>query len=472
MASMFSRVPIEIVQHILSGACLDQLTAIAQTSARFYSLAKSDRILWTSCTDHYKLPLPTGHTVHTVPVESLFRLALRACSIERALEQPMVEPKRWAILPPSEDDRLPDNVLVPGGGWTLYYTAEEMRFHDMRKAPIDDGVLVKSIGEPKYFHVVSDILGEGNVRCVQRISAPDKQAGEDIARILDIRFPDSADTSNDTPSPYLLSEPVSFIGIHRLEDVRGPLILAVRRDPDADTVLVINSQTLAGSAITIEGFEEEWFDIESARFHPSLRKIVLEITTVRESDHELMSAIWLLEIPDSVPSQQLGEPMGLYQTITWTESRAKPTHQFTLPFEWSADITERKEVPPNFVPIHEFVIHMDREIGYTYVFVSLCLSTEGSLVPLPLGTVDGPWLFSRDKGKAIGMQWFSEELVDIVYSGLSGRKMTQVTFKLPEDKQFRGPGAFRHFSPSYGQLFLEKEPEGQYDDWPCFFVQY
>lgn len=133
-----------------------------QCSRIIYVFAKNDRTLWEKAQDPENLPLPTGHTIKTVPIDLLFPLALRCFRITKSIEGRWMIPKHVSNIPISTSFGVPTHAAVPGGRWFLYYALEGIKFLDTAKVPIQDGILLTEDSNPPD---IFGMIGGGVVRC-------------------------------------------------------------------------------------------------------------------------------------------------------------------------------------------------------------------------------------------------------------------------------------------------------------------
>lgn len=171
-------IPQEIVCYILHGESIYDIVSLAQvtnfvrnssseahfalqTSGRFYTLMKTDRLIWQNAIDNAMLPLPTGHLLASFPVEDLFRIALRALSLHKAFQQTVAEPKRVVSLGNPTHQSL---YHVPGGRWIAYERHPRLSFRDMSGIPIQGGFVCETHSTGK---IQMEPLGAGIIRCVE-----------------------------------------------------------------------------------------------------------------------------------------------------------------------------------------------------------------------------------------------------------------------------------------------------------------
>ncbi|KZT34683.1 hypothetical protein SISSUDRAFT_251533 [Sistotremastrum suecicum HHB10207 ss-3] len=219
----FRDIPQEIVCYILHGESIYDIVSLAQTSGRFYRLIKADRLVWQNSHDKLMLPLPTGHLLASIPVEDLFRIALRASSLHKAFQQTVTEPKRVVSIG-NPDHR--STYHVPGGRWILYERQSQLRFRDMDKIPIQEGVLCDT---QSTWEMQIEALGEGNVRCIELSPYQGILFSDNTTYVRDVQFPQGTEPPRYTPR--FTSELASIKKIMKcVFDARDSCLLGLHRN--------------------------------------------------------------------------------------------------------------------------------------------------------------------------------------------------------------------------------------------------
>ncbi|KZT34688.1 hypothetical protein SISSUDRAFT_251618 [Sistotremastrum suecicum HHB10207 ss-3] len=262
----FSVIPVEIVIYILKGASYKEIVSIAQTSSRLYVLVKTDPILWKNVVGLEALPFPTGYDLATIPFDMLYPLALRACSIARAFQQPLILPKRHFVIGRCNADMLDmaPARMIPGGRWTI--------FSEQVARPEDRSDRVLEMFDAEKAHSFR-VWGGGVVRHVQRLSTartgnegPFQEPPEtDFHCIIDMCFP----MRSDEDEPPVFKPPVPISGIHEWDHtvIRGSLIFAFRGHDYYsvdDSLSLLDSDLKVGIKFTLHGHtqvcnKEVWY---------------------------------------------------------------------------------------------------------------------------------------------------------------------------------------------------------------------
>ncbi|KZS86435.1 hypothetical protein SISNIDRAFT_471795 [Sistotremastrum niveocremeum HHB9708] len=441
----FSRVPVEILTHILNGTFLAEIVNFGQTSSRLYSLVKTERIVWKNSKDVEYLPLPTGHTIQTVPVELLFPIALRACSIALAFQQPVIVPKRCAPVAPLDVkiDAMPYNVAIPGGRWTMYNTDQGIRFHDSSKTPLENDTLMS---HGKLLRNAMGTMGGGIVRCVQAIStdsaAPYIPPG--TSHVIDVLLP-SENIGNVgaklAPEIYSAPVPIPRINATGVRDVMGSLILSIGGQ-NFDLLYMCNVESRTGLVLRFTGHNKRWYEIRSAEFFPSLKKIVLEVLAPGSPGY-IEPAVWVFDIPD-LPFPDPSNA-SIVPEFLWTDKliNIQSNHEYIKPIHWDTDGPEPLEIPETYVGLHEFTPPSPR-FSDKFAMVVLCLKPDDKLEPVFLGWFRCPSYFISPFGKrVIGATCLPENRLEIVCTDPPRRKLLIKVLEIPGEADMQGETMIR-----------------------------
>ncbi|KAJ7612989.1 hypothetical protein FB45DRAFT_938735 [Roridomyces roridus] len=91
--SLIHLLPVELVLIVLRGSSLANILSLSRTCRYLRSICLTNRTVWLSASDAYKLSLPLGETLKTTPLASLLRNSARSASIESKWRStPLPEP--------------------------------------------------------------------------------------------------------------------------------------------------------------------------------------------------------------------------------------------------------------------------------------------------------------------------------------------------------------------------------------------
>ncbi|KZT37270.1 hypothetical protein SISSUDRAFT_875348 [Sistotremastrum suecicum HHB10207 ss-3] len=96
--SRIQSIPTDIILKILDGESIEDIVALAQATSLCYETAKTIRSLWLNAHDTVDISILAGHTIHTIPVEYIFALALRCVHLRRKLDSSLCTPKHFHPL--------------------------------------------------------------------------------------------------------------------------------------------------------------------------------------------------------------------------------------------------------------------------------------------------------------------------------------------------------------------------------------
>ncbi|KZT39551.1 hypothetical protein SISSUDRAFT_628664 [Sistotremastrum suecicum HHB10207 ss-3] len=108
---------VELVIEILRGVDIQTITSIALTSSRLYHIVKSERKIWMDASDVLDLPLETGETLATTPVQSILALSMRAILIRNRLRNAKSIPRHYRKMHDKQTNFA--QKLLPGGEWMI-----------------------------------------------------------------------------------------------------------------------------------------------------------------------------------------------------------------------------------------------------------------------------------------------------------------------------------------------------------------
>ncbi|KZT34693.1 hypothetical protein SISSUDRAFT_1052435 [Sistotremastrum suecicum HHB10207 ss-3] len=484
----FSSIPVEIVLYILKGASYKEIVSIAQTSSRFYALVKTDPFLWVNVVGLENLPFPTGYNLATIPFEMLYPLALRACSIARALQQPLILPKRHSLLAPCNTEMLEMRParIIPGGRWTMF-SADQHRtlgLHDTTKAEFF------RTNQSSSYHIAfprGDVqaIGGGIVRHVQRLSrerteneGPFNAAlGTHVPYIIDIFFPI---TSGEGQAP-VFKRPVPVYGLDPMDytAIKGSVIFAFRAYhyySANDSLSLLDSDLEIGIKFALHGQTQDLHAISRAEFHPHLPKIILYVNTLNDFEVEpnlQQFTIWVFDIPNFAVLSSM-TPHTNIGSIVWVKMAIEITHQYVIPDHWNEDIEELGQVPETYTSIHEFTLPSPR-FFHDKVVIALCLTAEDSLVPISLGLVHRGACFTASREEVL----YCGEPVEahqgfmrLAFPNASRSALLHGTFCLPSDVPLKQELYVFKIDQIYGQVVVLRSRSGNLGTMPGFIIQY
>ncbi|KZS88691.1 hypothetical protein SISNIDRAFT_255862 [Sistotremastrum niveocremeum HHB9708] len=177
-------VPTEMVLKILDGARLRDIVSLAQASSKFYTIAKEYRSLWLQALadDVIDIPIPAGHTIHTVPISSIFAFALRAVSIRSVLSSSGPAKKYRLFHKTDLRRRDPRTICHPiqGSGFSLIYDYLGNSVHLIKESRREDDELSP---EDRVLHIEGAIksldletIGNGEVSLTVLYKSADERS--------------------------------------------------------------------------------------------------------------------------------------------------------------------------------------------------------------------------------------------------------------------------------------------------------
>ncbi|KZS86753.1 hypothetical protein SISNIDRAFT_461550, partial [Sistotremastrum niveocremeum HHB9708] len=472
----FSLLPPEILLHILKRECLREIVDFGQTSRRLYSLVKNERIVWKNAKDAEYLPLPTGHTIHTVPVELLFPIALRACSIAIALQQPIVIPKRFAPVAPLniERDEMPYNLEIPGGRWTMYNTESGIRFYDSSETPLENDTI---ISDGRLARSAIGTVGGGIVRCLQAICTDSNPPYVPLGSsyVIDIQFAvENTENCSANQAPQINSVPIPIPRINGpdVSDIMGSLILSIG-EQSYDFLYLCNVESRTGLILRFTGHNKSWYQIKCAQFLPSLRKVLLNIQLPENhGGYDYDFAVWVFDIPE-VPSPNASESSTTSEFL-WMDQmlHIQSDHQYIEPLDWDGDNPDPSEMPDSYVGVDEFILRCP-QFPEAFAMSVVCLTPEDKLEAVFLGLFDRAPEYCPYGGRIIGTRSVSENRLHVVCTDPLRRKLLEKTFEIPGGADLEGESMITRVDLVHGQVaLLRRKGRGVLDTVPCFVLQY
>ncbi|KZS86335.1 hypothetical protein SISNIDRAFT_492052 [Sistotremastrum niveocremeum HHB9708] len=460
------RIPNETIVSILDGCCTDDIVSLALTSSLLYSLIKTTRVVWINASDEVMLPLPTGHTIQTVPIALLFPLALKALSIAKAFGKVMAHPKRYSYK--SLEDLNACHLPLPGGRWIIYEYDDGLRGHqsDGLVESADD-LLVK--GGPDLL-VRTETLGDGIVRCLRSQEFRDKLSLSPTITVTDLCFPLGI---NDHPFAVPASSK-TIIGIEDVCDLHNSTALSITGIKKSQ-ISVVDMVNCLGVSLEPPKPPKGFYRFHRASFHRSLPKIVLrckvcageeDMSQSDESDdddgHE---EIWLLDIPHFALPHSSEKDSDL-SVIVWTEADMEVTHRYVVPQQIRIDDVDEhmiaKAIPESHVCVTELQVFKARYRGspLTRVVMALCLSPEGELLPVRLG--DTPpltegWSIERLEDRFVATKLIANNVLAVEFTMLPRRELKRIHLKIPGSGVLWSRIWHLKFDPVYGQYSIKPD---------------
>ncbi|KZS92293.1 hypothetical protein SISNIDRAFT_486822 [Sistotremastrum niveocremeum HHB9708] len=173
----------ELLVLILDGCCLEDIVNFAQTSRRAFKVIRESLVVWMHASDSHRIPLDTAYAFKTTPPVRLYMLSLRAISISRCFDAPVVIPKSvtefhsWSIQSERNARALPMNTrrpgthVLPGNQWMLVALRKDRphgiptwRLHRVDRPNGGNFPVLDSSHEPvNVENVVSDVREDGGV---------------------------------------------------------------------------------------------------------------------------------------------------------------------------------------------------------------------------------------------------------------------------------------------------------------------
>ncbi|KZS87551.1 hypothetical protein SISNIDRAFT_498426 [Sistotremastrum niveocremeum HHB9708] len=462
-------VPNETICDVLDGCCMDDIVSFALTSSRFYSLVKTVRSVWLNASDKIMLPLPTGHTVTTIPNDLIFSLALRAISIAKALGEDVAVSKRFSHK--DLGDLAGARVPLPGGRWIIYEHRDGFGTHESNGIQGIDQVL---IAEDSGTQVTAETLGNGIVRCMrsEKYYYHPVLFPETIS-ITDVHFPLDA---KDRPS--LVAASSWFIrGPHHVCDLYNSWILDISGD-QREVLCLVDTVRRHGLQMTPDEYNRQGrrlYSFSKAKFHPQVAKIVVTVMLYAEEGDEERTEIWLVDLPYFVAHPNRPEKIAESSMIAWTPVKFSITHRYLVPYELPMEppLEVIGGIPESYVYITEVRIPPPRMIYGSDLIVALCLSPENEFLPVSLVYLEEGWMPTVPKDWTLATKPISRDVIAIAFTTPVGRALKQIHLKIPGFGTLWKRFELGKFDPVYGQVHLTvigRSLTGFED--PYFVVQY
>ncbi|KZS95688.1 hypothetical protein SISNIDRAFT_452343 [Sistotremastrum niveocremeum HHB9708] len=338
----FLTLPVEIIFHISDQASLHELHLLALTCGTFYHLAMTSRRFWMGASDKDTLPLPTGHTLDTVPVDQIMSLAARSISLSKVMDQEIMIPKRYfPIALAGVDDRI-DLLALPGHSWFIARTPDmewciRRAERGWEGASCRLGSLVSPIG------FKSKVLGGGDVR-LTFLGRDTSDLQYRTLHIVNLHFPDE----RSGPAAPSILDRSSVVLPQRPFDIKIDEGIISCATSNKTRVQILSQSAKVGFLLSFPGLESQsskeqsqW--IISLTLHKQIDKIVIMTAVSAEGDREsgkLHYQFHLANIPPEIVSGSISVERTTSAEITWEERNLDIVDSFTVP-EWPSD-----SVPP------------------------------------------------------------------------------------------------------------------------------
>ncbi|KZT43297.1 hypothetical protein SISSUDRAFT_1029848 [Sistotremastrum suecicum HHB10207 ss-3] len=126
---VLEKLPPEILIQIMDGMAVKTIVNFAKASPIIYSIVKTSRQVWISSSGCEDIPVPTGYTLRSAPVDLLFKYAIRATL-------PRVVSYRSFCYNPYYHCECPVQVAFGQAIMNALITADETHnFHELWQAP-------------------------------------------------------------------------------------------------------------------------------------------------------------------------------------------------------------------------------------------------------------------------------------------------------------------------------------------------
>lgn len=225
--------------------------------------------------------------------------------------------------------------------------------------------------------------------------------------------------------------------------------------------------------------DQPWFDLKSAKFHPSISKIILDVL-LPGTDGRQDSATWIIDIPQidaSESAKGTTDPI----SFTWRDEIVEIVSQYIAPRKWDGDIRTHQDVPATHTCVREFAVKHSKSPD-KLAAICVYLKSDGSLEALCLGLVVTGIQFTpfehRTNGRMVRSFLVSSNLLEIAFMNVSQRKLLRGTFKLPIDPNLTGATLIARLEHLHGQVELydasypPSSSRSSLDNMPSYVIQY
>ncbi|KZT33523.1 hypothetical protein SISSUDRAFT_1054112 [Sistotremastrum suecicum HHB10207 ss-3] len=360
-SSKLQGLPTELIFAILDGASLRDLHAISQTCQRLHNIATTSRQFWANAADKDILPLPTGYTFDTIPVEQIFSIAARGIGWQKVTNNEPAKPRRY--LPYAvEDEKVRLNLLaLPGNSW--YIEQRVSGSHIKRAEPGWENVayLIPLPGDtvPNFR---GSVIGGGDMNLVTSIRLPGEIfKTQRILHIMKMHFPDER---QGPAEPYLKDRSQIVLPHPAFNSIiEDKIFLTATIERSCSRLLLLNRLTNIGLILNYpdqdpDSQEEPTRWVASISLNEKAQKIVVVSLNQGEGDREsgqLIEKIDLVDIPDDLfGEQELGATNTPSEAI-WTNRAMTISHSFTVP-EYDAKAISHlpSKLPPSAIRLTTF----------------------------------------------------------------------------------------------------------------------
>lgn len=217
--------------------------------------------------------------------------------------------------------------------------------------------------------------------------------------------------------------------------------------------------------------------IRQANFHPTLPKIIMEVHHSRQGEDSLVHrALWLVDIPPHVISdtQPCEDVSSDPANMTRESIQIKITHSFWIPSVWPQPVKSDRQIPETYIFVWELVVRNSLHAGET-VALALCLTPEGKLEAIPIGSFPIEWRATRLQLRVIRSLPSQDQLAICFLCPLE-RTLKKKILSLPSIGSVCDAVMIRQFDPLYGQIVLEllgsRDPRTGISERQSYVVQY
>ncbi|KZS87647.1 hypothetical protein SISNIDRAFT_470796 [Sistotremastrum niveocremeum HHB9708] len=317
--------PIELIPLIVRGASLRELYNLTRTCSQLYHLGRTSRQFWMYASDQDDLPLPTGHTIETVPVDQLIYLAARAISISDAMNQPVMKPKRSFVYASKFYGQTINMLGLPGNSWYIEHIKNTSRIR-IKRAESGWNYIYLDLGISKTVHAF-------------KLLFPDERKGPAPPIILNRQ----EIALSDRPFDLTLDDEILLAATSNRRNVRLANYVQklgfILRFPDR----------LASS----RGF---W--ISSLSINKQIRKIIIRTANAPTESPEsgrLIHKFHIANIPLDLLDSDDSPDVSQSSEIDWSERELEVTHAFDVPVWPSPNIVQLpRHLPTGAVHLADF----------------------------------------------------------------------------------------------------------------------
>ncbi|KZS95646.1 hypothetical protein SISNIDRAFT_483872 [Sistotremastrum niveocremeum HHB9708] len=358
--------PVDVALIIAKYSSPLALYNLGQTCQSFYHLARTSRSYWDTSFGQEALPLPTGYTFETLPVEQFSFLAARAVSLSRAYNQSPTRMKRCFRFSSPEHTPARYLYIIPGNSWYLEFEGGAVI---LKRAEEGWGEVECDLGLDYIFpdSIHSLTLGSG----VIQLWTLEEEQDTPILHIINVQFPN--EFGYPSPPTVIEATHITFPCPLSIRTVCPEFILALSLSQG--TVLLVDRRTMQGFSFKFEFIDKEKEGISADTLEmiadlPSIlwnvNKILISRLIIDDEDNVILHRVELIDIPAQFHDLKALDSSES-SVVTWTVCPVEPTHVFDVPIVESPDAEEldlHSSLPVGSVHLEDFTFRSNYPNGW------------------------------------------------------------------------------------------------------------